>query len=218
MSYGSGSYTKAEYASTLAATLAYFLFLQGDAVGLVAFDSQVRDFLPARHRAGHLRHIMLALEKPAAGRATDFSIPLRRVLEVVRKRGVIVVISDFLAPIAKLEQDLMAVAACGHEVITFQTLDPSELGFDFDGAAIFEDLESGRSFFLDPGSARKQYLRNLEAHVSSLRSLCDRLGVAFYSLSTARPLESALFEFLRGRKQRQRFVRRELNRASAPKS
>src|ERR1044071_9953084 len=67
MEYGSRGYTKAQYAATLAATLAYFLHLQGDAVGLLTFTDQVRDYLPARHRAGHLRQIMVALESPSAG-------------------------------------------------------------------------------------------------------------------------------------------------------
>src|SRR5262252_5120466 len=80
MNYGSLGYTKAEYAATLAATLAYFLYLQGDAVGLMTFDRQVREYLPARHRTGHLRQVMLALEQPAAGQATDLTAPLQRIV------------------------------------------------------------------------------------------------------------------------------------------
>src|ERR1051325_8523755 len=87
MSYGSLPYTKAQYANTLAATLAYFLYLQGDAVGVLTFDEQIREYLPARHRTGHLRHVMLALEKPAAGAATDLTAPLKRIVEMVRKRA-----------------------------------------------------------------------------------------------------------------------------------
>src|SRR5690242_1715362 len=99
MAYGSQDYTKAEYAATLAATLGYFLYLQGDAIGLLTFDEQLREYLPARHRTGHLRHLMLALEQPTVGRATDLASPLKRIVEVVRKRGLIILISDFLAPI-----------------------------------------------------------------------------------------------------------------------
>ena len=62
MGYGSINFSKAQYANTLAATLAYFLYLQGDATGLLTFDQEIRDYLPARHRPGHLRHLMLALE------------------------------------------------------------------------------------------------------------------------------------------------------------
>src|SRR6267142_4125667 len=99
MTYGSLGYTKSQYANTLAATLAWFLHRQGDAVGLLTFDEQIREYLPARHRTGHLRHLMLKLEQPAVGTSTDLSGPLQRIIEVVRKRGLIILISDFLAPI-----------------------------------------------------------------------------------------------------------------------
>src|SRR5881394_2441913 len=123
MSYGSKGYTKAQYANTLAATLAYFLYLQGDAVGVLTFDEQIREYLPARHRTGHLRHLMIALEKPAGGTQTDLSRPLQRIAEIVNKRGVMVLISDLLAPIDTLERNLSALGACGHEVIVFNVLD-----------------------------------------------------------------------------------------------
>ncbi len=208
MTFGSRGYTKAEYAATLAATLAYFLYLQGDAVGLLTFDAQIRDYLPARHRTGHLRSLMLALEKPASGQATDLTAPLKRIVEIVRKRGLMVLLSDFLAPIETLEPDLVTLTACGHEVIVFQLLDPAELTFNFDAAAMFQDVESGRSLFIDPGAARKEYLRKLTAHCAALRSTCQRLGIACHRLATDRPLELALFDFLRERMQRGRRIRR----------
>src|SRR5208337_5012678 len=90
MSYGSLTYSKADYVRTLAATLAWFLHGQGDAVGLVSFNERVRDYLPARHRPGHLRQLMLALETPPEGRLTNLGEPLRRVAELARKRGLIV--------------------------------------------------------------------------------------------------------------------------------
>ena len=210
MTFGSIGYDKAQYAATLAATLAYFLYLQGDAVGLLTFDQQIRDYLPARHRTGHLRHLMLALEKPAGGLATDLAAPLKRILEIVRKRGVLILLSDFLAPLEAVEANLVALAACGHEVVLFQILDPAELNFDFAATAMFEDVESGRTLFIDPGAARKEYLRKLEEHSSALRSACQRLGIAFHRLATDRPLELALFDFLRERMQRRdvkRFAR-----------
>src|SRR5206468_3163195 len=109
MGYGSLPYTKAQYANTLAATLAYFLYLQGDAVGLLTFDEQIRDYLPARHRTGHLRHLMLALEKPAGGAATDLAAPLKRIVEIVAKRALMILISDLLAPIETLEKSLLSL-------------------------------------------------------------------------------------------------------------
>jgi uncharacterized protein (DUF58 family) len=208
MSFGSTGYSKAQYAATLAATLAYFLYLQGDAVGLLTFDEQIREYLPARHRTGHLRQLMLALEQPAVGRATDLASPLKRIVEVVRKRGLITLISDFLAPTEQLDTELTTLAACGHEIVVFQVLDPAELTFNFDSAAMFEDVESGRTLYIDPSAARKDYLRKLEAHCDALRSSCQRLGIAYQRIATDRPLELALFDFLRERMQRTRGVKR----------
>jgi len=204
MAYGSCGYTKAEYSSTLAATLAYFLYLQGDAVGLLTFDEQVREYLPARHRTGHLRQLMLTLEKPLGGQITNLAAPLKRIVQIVRKRGLMLLLSDFLAPLDRLEADLSALAASGHEVLLFQLLDPAELKFEFKSPAIFEDLESSRTFFIDPNAARKEYLLKLENHCVALQGLCERLGVSYHRLSTERPLELALFDFLRQRTQRSR--------------
>src|SRR5439155_22549204 len=191
-----------------AATLTYFLFLQGDAVGRLAFDDQVGVYLPARHRSGPLRQVMLAREQPTAGQATDLAAPLKRIVEIVRKRGLIVILSDFLAPIERLEPDLIALAACGHEVVVFQVLDPAELAFKFDLPAMFHDMESGRMLFIDPAAVRPEYNRRLAAHCAQLRGACQRLGIACHRLSTERPLELALFDFLRERMQRRRPLKR----------
>jgi len=208
MTYSSLRYTKAEYANTAAATLAYFLYLQGDGVGLLSFDEQIREYLPARHRTGHLRHLMIALEKPAGGTQTDLSRPLQRIAEIVNKRGVMVLISDLLAPIDTLERNLSALGACGHEVIVFNILDPAELSFNFDKAMLFHDMESGRDLYIDPHLARKEYLKRLESHLSSVEAICQKLGMSYHRFATDRPLELALFDFMRSRSQRRKHIRR----------
>jgi uncharacterized protein (DUF58 family) len=208
MTYGSRGYTKADYARTLAATLAWFLHHQGDATGLMTFDGTVREYLPARHRPGHLRQLMLALEKPMEGRATDLAAPLRRVAELVRKRGLVVLISDLLAPVAELDTPLALLTASGHEVIVFQTLDPAELSFDFPAASRFEDMETGRDVFLEPTLARADYQRRLGEHLAAVRAKCERLGITHIQLSTAQPLELALFDFLNARRTRAKIIRR----------
>lgn len=208
MNYGTLGYTKVQYANTLAATLAYFLHLQGDAVGLLTFDERVRDYLPARHRPGHLRHLMLALEKPAAGAATDLSAPLKQMAEVMKKRGLVILMSDLLAPIETLEKDLASLNACHHEIMVFLLLDPAELRFDFSQAGLYEDVETGRDFYLDPALARKGYLKRLENHLAAVQQICQGLGIGFHRFTTDRPLELALFEVLRSRTQRGKRLRR----------
>ena len=206
MTFGSRGYTKHDYARTLAATLAWFLAQQGDATGLLTFDERVREYLPARHRPGHLRHLMLALEKPAAGATTDLVSPLRRVAELTRKRGLVVLITDLLAPAAALEEPLALLTAARHEVIVFQVLDPAELTFDFPAAARFEDMETGRDLFLEPSLARADYTRRLGEHNAEVRAICQRLGISHVQLSTAQPLELALFDFLKVRADRGKLV------------
>ena len=208
MTYGSLPYNKAQYANTAAATLAYFLYLQGDGVGLLTFDENIRDYLPARHRTGHLRHLMLNLEKPPGGTQTDLSHPLKRIVEIVTKRGLMVLISDLLAPIDALEKNLASLGACGHEVIVFNVLDPLELSFTFDKASLFHDMESGRDIYIDPRMARKEYLKRLEGHLNQAEAICQKLGMSYHRFATDRPLELALFDFVRSRSQRRKHIRR----------
>ena len=208
MGYGSVNYAKSDYANTLAATLAHFLSKQGDAVGVLTFDEKVRDYLPARNRPGHLRHIMLALEKASAGTTTDLITPLERSVELTRKRGLMVLISDLLATLDRFEQSLAALNACGHEIVVFHVLDPAELKFEFDKAALFLDVESGKELYIDPVQAKKEYLRKFTAHNAGIESACRKLGAAYHRLTTDRPLELALFDFLRSRMQRGKVIRR----------
>ena len=210
MTFHSLGYSKAEYAATLAATLASFLHLQGDAVGLLTFDEQVRAFLPARHRVGQVRRLMLSLEEPAGGHGTDLVTPLQRVVEIVRRRGLILLLSDFLAPLDRLEHALLQLGACGHDVVLFQILDPAELTFSFHEPAMFEDVESGRLLLVDPGAVRGEYRKKLEGHCVALRETCHRLGHDYVRLTPDQPLEFALFDFLRVRSHRGRRVRRSL--------
>ncbi len=207
MTFQSIGHTKAEYAATLAATLAYFLHRQGDAIGLLAFDERVRDFLPARHRASHLRQLMLALERPASGKTTDLISPLRHLAEIIHKRGLMVLISDFLAPIDALDRTLAALVAGGHEVVVFQVLDPAEINFGFERESVFEDLESGQTLFIDPAVARRDYVPRFEAHNEELRRRCQTHGVAVHRLLTSEPLDFALLAFLQERARQGRQVR-----------
>lgn len=208
MEYGSRGYTKATYAATLAATLAYFLHLQGDAIGLLTFDDRIREYLPARSRVGHLRQIMLALEKPAGGSATDLVAPIERITSLIRKRGMVALISDFLAPLDRLEKNLIALTAAGHEVAIFQILDPTEFNLSIDQASVFEDVESSRTLYIDPNAARTEYVKKFEAHNAALRAICQKLGVEYHQLATDRPLELTLFDYLQQRMRRGRQVRR----------
>jgi len=214
MNYGSLDYSKSDYARTLAATLAWFLNGQGDAIGLFTFDEKVRDYLPARHRHGHLRQLMLALEKEPAGQTTNLGEPLRRVAELARKRGLIVLISDLLAPVDELERNLGRLTAAGHELVIFQVLDPKELAFNFDRAMLFQDVESQKDVYLDPEAVRSDYQQRLQGHSQAVENICRKLGFAFHRVATDQPLDRALLDFLRSRNRRGRRINRRTQKFS----
>jgi uncharacterized protein (DUF58 family) len=208
MGYGSGGYTKSQYAGTLAATLAYFLFTQGDAVGLATFDDRIREYLPPRNRPSYLRRLMQALETEPRGKATDLGPPLQRIARMLTRRGMIVLISDLLTSIEQLERDLGYLRAGGHDIVLFHVLDPAELHFEFETPALYEDIESGRDLYVDPVVARKNYQRMLGEHLDIAKSICGRLGIDYHLFAADRPYDAALMEFLQHRMRIRKQVRR----------
>ncbi len=207
MGYGSGEYTKSQYAGTLAATLAYFLFTQGDAVGLATFDDQIRQYLAPRNRPGYLRRLMLTLEVSPQGSATDLSPPLQYIAGLLTRRSLIVLISDLLTSIDRLEQDLSYLCAGGHDVVVFHVLDPAELRFDFSSPALFLDIETGRNMYVNPSDAQTGYKRMLKKHLTAARSICQNLGIDYHLFPTDRPFDLALLDFLQDRMRRRKRLR-----------
>jgi uncharacterized protein (DUF58 family) len=201
MAYGSGSYTKSDYGKTLAGTIAYFLNTQRDAVGLFRFSETIDEFIPPRYRAGQLRRVLVSLDRQPQGASTGITAALEHAAERVRKRGLFVLISDFFAPLDELESRLGYLRAAGNEVVIFQVLDPAELEFPFQEAALFVDAETGREIYVDPRQARQSYQKRLQQHVDRVSACCNRLGIQFNRLTTDIPLERALFDFLRTRMQ-----------------
>jgi uncharacterized protein (DUF58 family) len=199
MHYGSLSYTKIEYARTLAATLAYYLSLQRDSVGLLTFDDEVRDFLVARHRPGHLRQLMVCLSRASQASGTDLDAPLQQIASIVKKRGLVILISDMLASVENLRIKLGYLRSRGHEVIVLRVLDPMEKDFQLTTASMIRDLESGRKLFVDPVATRADYLSRFEAHAASVRTTCEQLGIDFHEVITQSPLHQVLLHVIRSR-------------------
>lgn len=201
MNFGSTSYTKSDYARTLAATLAYFLSAQRDAVGLATFAAELEDFIPPRYRSGHLRRLMVSLEKVADGSRTHLSQPLVQIAERLNKRGMLVFISDLLAPLETLEESLASLTVRGQDVIVFHVLDPAEMTFEFADPELFIDLETKQELYVDPAAVRGEYLKRFGEHLSAIERTCSRLGLVYHRMLTNTPLENALPEVIRTRMQ-----------------
>ena len=199
MQFGSGPLTKADYAATLAATLALFLMQQGDAVGVTTFGPSLQEHLPARNRPGHLRRLMLELEKPAPAGATALDLSVKQLADLLRKRGLICLVSDLLAPVDRLEKQLGLLGAKGHDVVLFHVMDRAEIDFTFQKSTHFRDAETGTERFIDPATARETYLNRLSVHRDLIRRLCERQGIEYHWTPSDTPLESVLFDFLSAR-------------------
>lgn len=208
MGFGSGDFSKLEYAKTMAATLAWFLNQQRDAVGLVTFGDRIVDMIPPRYRVGHLRRLMVMLENSTSGKSTDLAAPLEQIAQTVSKRGLVVLISDLLAPVDDFGKNLNYLRSRGHDVVILRTLDSAEVEFDFEQASMFHDLETGREIYIDPKTAASEYKRRFEEHETALKKTCDQLGIDLFQVRTDQPLETALFDLIQARAHRGQPVKR----------
>jgi uncharacterized protein (DUF58 family) len=196
MGYGSTAMTKFEYGACLAASLAYLMNRQRDAVGLTAFDDKIVEMLPAGSRPGHLRNILLTLDRLKLGRETNVSKPLHQIVDSLSKRGMVVLISDLLDDADAVIRALKHFQFRGNDVIVFHVLDPDEIDFPFERATRFEDLETAEEIMAVPGAVRDHYLREMGALIDQYRSHLGGAGIDYQLLSTNRPLELALMSYL----------------------
>jgi len=188
--------SKFDYARTLAASLAYLLNRQQDAVGLVTFDVAVRRHLPARTSAPHLNAIFRALDEAAPDDRTDVAAVFPQLAEEIRRRGMVVLISDLLADPGALETGLKRFRARRHEVVVFQILHHEELTFPFRDNTLFRGLETEAEILTEPPALRKAYLENLQRFLGRIRRLCADNGIDYVLLDTADPLDAGLSGYL----------------------
>jgi uncharacterized protein (DUF58 family) len=201
MEYTSGGLSKLEYGRTLASALAYFIMRQRDAVGLITFDDQVREFIPAKCRQPHLIRILRALAALKPGMHTDVVKPLADLASHLRKKSLVILITDMLDDETRVISALQNLRSMGNDVITFQIMDDAELNFPFNEPSEFIDLESNESFITSPVAIRQAYLKNLNEFLNYCRKQCQSSGVDYCLLNTSKPMDEALSSYIskRGR-------------------
>ena len=201
MGYGSGPVTKMEYARFLAASLAYLAVHQRDPAGLVVFDEEVRVFVPPSLRHGQLPTLLAALEHAQPSRRTDVERALNGAARLVRRRGLVAVVSDFYDPPEHILRALAPLTGRGHDLVLFHVLDPSEMAPRFDDPVRLEDVETGER--LEAGPLEEQeYRRRLAAHVDELRRRAGEARADYRLVVTSQPLDAVLREYLRYRERR----------------
>jgi len=191
-----GPWSKLEYGSFLAASLAYLMAMQHDAVGLISFDTKVRDRIPPRQGPGHLRVIMEKLEQTSPGGETGLADTLHELAESIKRRALVVVISDLFDDAEGLVSALKHFRHKKHEVVVFQTLDPAELNFPFDDVTRIEDLENGREVTSDPRAFRKAYLEELSQFLAAVRQGCLDGQIDYALAETSQRFDGFLGNYL----------------------
>ena len=200
MGYGSGPVTKLQYGSYLAGALAYLMNRQRDAFGLIAFDAGITSLVPASARAGHLRVVLLALERLKLGARTNVAKPLHDLAAAVRKRGLVVLVSDLLDDPQAVLDGLKHFRYRGTDVIVFHVLDPYELTFPFEQAARFRDMETADEVMAVPTAVRRDYIDRMQAMIAHYKRELALVGIDHCLLDTSQPLELGLMAYLMTRR------------------
>ena len=196
MDFGTEGVSKFDYAATCAAALAHLVVEQSDAAGLVLFDDDVRAVLPPGNSTLHLKHIFDTIEKAKTTGRTDVGKVLVRVADQLRKRGLVVVISDLVGDVEDVLRGLRQLRSRRHDVIVLQVLDPAEIEFPFENMTLFEGLEGHDDLLADPKALRQSYLSRLETFRTRLRAGCLAERIDIVEMSTRTPLDVALTSYL----------------------
>jgi uncharacterized protein (DUF58 family) len=199
----SGSMTfgaKLTLAAATAAALGTLVIDQGDAAGLLAIAEDGRaEYVPARSGRHHLRVFLAALARLHAGGSVSVADGLRRAATLMRRRGMIIVLSDLYDDSATL-REVRRLARMGHDVIVLHTLSPDELHLPRVGAAEFEDLETGARLVANSGAVNEQYSRSFNEFLSSIERALQRDGIDCVRLIAGEPLEPPLRRLLLSRR------------------
>ena len=197
MNYKSGSVTKMDYARFLAASLFYLTIQnQRDAAGLIVFDDEVRTYIRASTRQGQLYRLLSGLENAEPKARTDYAKPMMHFQNFLRKRGMVVIISDFYESPEVVVRTIEPLRYHGNEVVLFHILDPQEIHPNLSEPMTLIDMETQEALEVTPEYGHTEYVAKMNAHLSSLRDRTRAAGMDYFLLSTDRPLDGALREYL----------------------
>ena len=201
MDYASkGNLKKFEYASYVAAALSFLMIEQRDAVGLILFDEGIRVSLPPRAARSYLKEILKELESAQPAKITGTSASLNLIAEQIKRRGLVIVLSDLFDNPESVMTALKHFRHKGHEVVVMHILDPLERSFAFDGDAIFKDLETQEELMTQPWHIQTAYQQSMQEFLDFYKRQCRDNNIDYVLLDTGTPFDKALFEYLNKRK------------------
>ncbi|MGB9610909.1 MAG: DUF58 domain-containing protein [Bryobacteraceae bacterium] len=187
---------KIDYARFLAASLGYLAHHQRDAVGLIAFDDEVRDYVQPSSRHGQWLKVLHAIDRAEPGRRTDYARPFWHFQQYLRRRGIVLVISDFFAPARSIVQTVAPLRQRGNDVVMMHVLDPEEVEPELDSSRVLIDMETGDEMEVSPAYAAGPYREKIRRHLEELASLAQGAGIDYHRALTSEPLDEALRRYL----------------------
>ena len=196
MKYGSGKITKFDYAKQVAACLAFLIVHQRDAAALGIFDQTMRDYTPRSDNRSTIHRLMAKLAAFQPTQQTGIAAVLHEMANQIRRKGIVILISDMFDDEAKVLEGIQHLRFGGHEVVLFHVMDPYELEFPFTGLVEFEGLENISKILTRPAEIRKSYLREVEAFRTRLREGCEKNQCHYVLVNTAEPLHETLSGYL----------------------
>lgn len=196
MRYGSGALTKFQYGKVIAACLAYLILHQRDATALGMFDTTVRDYAPRSDNLGTIHNLMARLAAFEPKEQTSIAAVLHEMARQIRRKGIVILISDFFDDEAKILEGIQHLRFGGNEVVVFHLMDPWELEFPFTGQVEFEGLENMPKLQTRPAEIRKSYLREVEGFLRRMRDGCERNNCHYTLVNTAQPWHEVLSAYL----------------------
>ncbi len=199
MKYGSGDVSKQDYANYIAASLAYMLTQQQDAVGMVMWDNAVRKMFPASASPAHLKMLLHEMAIQPSAHKTHVEHIFHGLAEKIRRRGMIVLISDCFAPVEELIRGLEHFRHRRHEVVVFHVMDEYELTFPFEGNVLFKGLEEWPELLVEPRQVRTAYLRAVNRFQKRMQKSCANNKIDYVLVKTTDSLDVVLSAYLAAR-------------------
>ncbi|HMD33742.1 MAG TPA: DUF58 domain-containing protein [Vicinamibacterales bacterium] len=197
MQFQSRGIPKIEYACYLAACVTYLAQKQRDRVGIITFDNDIVTHVPPS--AKHFNVVLHTLDRAKGDRPGNLTAPLAKMAEHFKRRGILVLISDFYEEPDAILDAIKPLKFLGNDLIVFHVLDPAEIDFGYDDASTFEDLESGEQLPVVPQSLGEEYRALMKAHIDALTTKFSEHRIDYTLLNTGEPLDRALFSYLSSR-------------------
>ncbi len=202
MGFGSDGTTKLQYGKYLGASLAYLASRQHDAVGVMLFDDEIKEYRPPASKMGSLQGVIHTLDAAEASLGTDINKPMQRFREHIKKRGLVAVISDFYCDAEELLENIRPLALHGQDVIMFHLLDDNELNPDIKQSTLYEDMETGEAVEVEPTYMNKAYREKIQKHIKTIEDAANGIRADHILLNTSEPLDRALHNYLTFREKR----------------